>query len=145
VKGKKVFILFQKLYNKMDEQYDAIVLGTGLKECILSGLLSVNGYKVLHMDRNGFYGGESASLNLNQMFEKFKSGAKAPETLGASRDYNIDLIPKFIMAAGNLVKLLIHTDVTRYLEFKCVAGSYVYREKKFTKYLTLHLKPSVLH
>jgi Rab GDP dissociation inhibitor len=30
----------------MDEQYDAIVLGTGLKECILSGLLSVNGYKV---------------------------------------------------------------------------------------------------
>jgi Rab GDP dissociation inhibitor len=31
----------------MDEQYDAIVLGTGLKECIISGLLSVNGYKVL--------------------------------------------------------------------------------------------------
>jgi hypothetical protein len=30
----------------MDEQYDAIVLGTGLKECMLSGLLSVNGYKV---------------------------------------------------------------------------------------------------
>lgn len=30
----------------MDEQYDAIVLGTGLKECIISGLLSVNGFKV---------------------------------------------------------------------------------------------------
>lgn len=24
----------------MDEEYDAIVLGTGLKECIISGLLS---------------------------------------------------------------------------------------------------------
>lgn len=31
----------------MNEEYDAVVLGTGLKECILSGLLSVNGMKVL--------------------------------------------------------------------------------------------------
>jgi hypothetical protein len=30
----------------MDEEYDVIVLGTGLKECILSGLLSVDGLKV---------------------------------------------------------------------------------------------------
>lgn len=30
----------------MDQEYDAIVLGTGLKECILSGLLSVGGKKV---------------------------------------------------------------------------------------------------
>jgi len=32
----------------MDEEYDVIVLGTGLKECILSGLLSVDGLKVIH-------------------------------------------------------------------------------------------------
>lgn len=30
----------------MDETYDAIVLGTGFKECIISGLLSVDGRKV---------------------------------------------------------------------------------------------------
>lgn len=30
----------------MDEEYDVIVLGTGLKECILSGLLSMERYKV---------------------------------------------------------------------------------------------------
>lgn len=30
---------------RMDQEYDAIVLGTGLKECIISGLLSVSGYK----------------------------------------------------------------------------------------------------
>ncbi len=35
------------------------------------------------------------------------------------------LIPKFLMANGQLVKLLIHTGVTRYLEFKSVEGSYV--------------------
>jgi RAB protein geranylgeranyltransferase component A len=44
-----------------------IVLGTGLTECILSGLLSVDGKKVLHMDRNDYYGGDSASLNLTQV------------------------------------------------------------------------------
>jgi Rab GDP dissociation inhibitor len=44
-----------------------IVLGTGLSECILSGLLSVAGKKVLHIDRNQYYGGESASLNLTQV------------------------------------------------------------------------------
>lgn len=43
------------------------MLGTGLTECILSGLLSVEGKKVLHMDRNDYYGGDSASLNLTQV------------------------------------------------------------------------------
>ncbi|EGG16627.1 Rab GDP dissociation inhibitor alpha [Cavenderia fasciculata] len=117
----------------MDEHYDCIVLGTGLKECIISGLLSVEGKKVLHMDRNGYYGGESASLNLNQLFEKFRAGAKPPPTLGASRDYNIDLIPKFILSSGLLVKMLLHTDVTRYLDFKVVDGSYVYQKPKIQK------------
>ena len=31
----------------MNESYDVIVLGTGLKECVLSGLLAVKGKKVL--------------------------------------------------------------------------------------------------
>ena len=76
------------------------------------------------MDKNDYYGGSSASLNLNQMFERtFRTGTECPEpplselslndaphapsalllssgfrngetpssSLGASRDYNIDL------------------------------------------------------
>jgi len=118
----------------MDEEYDCVILGTGLKECILSGLLSVDGMKVLHMDRNNYYGGDSASLNLEQLYDKYKNGQKAfPAKLGQSREYNVDVIPKFIMATGILVKMLIHTDVTRYLEFKSVAGSYVYKGGKIYK------------
>jgi Rab GDP dissociation inhibitor len=64
-------------------------------------------------------------LNLNQLYEKFKKGEKPKENLGASKDYNVDIIPKFIMASGLLVQILIKTDVTRYLEFKSVDGSYV--------------------
>jgi len=109
----------------MDEEYDCIVLGTGLTECILSGMLSVSGKKVLHMDRNKYYGGESASLTpLEELFTKF--GVPNPdEAYGRGRDWNVDLIPKFLMAQGSLVKLLIHTGVTRYLEFKSIEGSYV--------------------
>ena len=43
------------------------------------------------------------------------------------------MIPKFLMANGQLVKLLIHTGVTRYLEFKSVEGSYVYKGGKISK------------
>lgn len=119
--------------NTMDEKYDVIVLGTGLTECVLSGLLSVEGKKVLHIDRQDHYGGESASLNLTQLYGKFRPGSKAPEQLGRDRDWNVDLIPKFLMANGELTNILIHTDVTRYLEFKQIAGSYVYRDGRIAK------------
>jgi Rab GDP dissociation inhibitor len=115
-----------------DGEYDAIVMGTGLKECVISGLLSVNGKKVLHMDRNGYYGADCASLNLTNLFEKFQAG-EVPSYLGSNRDYNVDLIPKFIMACGNLTKMLLHTKVTRYLEFKSIDGSYVYKGGKILK------------
>ncbi|CAM0955471.1 unnamed protein product [Alopecurus aequalis] len=117
----------------MDEEYDVIVLGTGLKECILSGLLSVDGLKVLHMDRNDYYGGDSTSLNLNQLWKKFRGEDKPPAHLGASRDYNVDMVPKFMMANGTLVRTLIHTDVTKYLSFKAVDGSYVFSKGKVHK------------
>lgn len=120
----------------MDEEYDAIVLGTGLKECILSGMLSVSGKKVLHIDRNKYYGGESASITpLEDLFAKFGfDPASTPiEEYGRVRDWNVDLIPKFLMANGQLVKLLLHTGVTRYLEFKSIEGSYVYKGGKIFK------------
>ena len=75
-----------------DGEYDVIVMGTGMKECILSGLLSTMGKKVLVVDRNNYYGGDSASLNLSNLYLKFNPSQKdAPEsfyaTLGHNRDY----------------------------------------------------------
>lgn len=115
-----------------DGEYDAIVMGTGLKECVISGLLSVQGQKILHVDRNNYYGAECASLNLSNLYEKFQAG-EVPSYLGSNRDYNVDLIPKFIMACGNLTKMLLHTKVTRYLEFKSIGGSFVYKGGKILK------------
>ncbi|CAJ2513805.1 Uu.00g019240.m01.CDS01 [Anthostomella pinea] len=115
----------------MDEiakEYDVVVLGTGLTECILSGVLSVKGKKVLHIDRNDHYGGEAASVNLETLFKKYGNYAQGDEPwkkYGRANDWNIDLVPKLLMSSGELTNILVSTDVTRYLEFKQVAGSYV--------------------
>ncbi|XP_067403022.1 rab GDP dissociation inhibitor alpha [Emydura macquarii macquarii] len=112
----------------MDEAYDVIVLGTGLTECILSGIMSVSGKKVLHMDRNPCYGGESSSVTpLEELYKRFGLPTGPPESMGRGRDWNVDLIPKFLMANGQLVKMLLYTEVTRYLDFKVVEGSFVYK------------------
>lgn len=114
----------------MDEAYDAIVCGTGLKECILSGMLSQKGLKVLHLDRNSYYGGDCASLNLTNLWEMFRPGQNPPPEFGHNRDWNVDLIPKFVMANGKLVKMLLKTTVDKYLEWKTVEGTYVYQYSK---------------
>ena len=137
-----------------DGEYDAIVMGTGLSECIISGLLSVageyffsrvyfdiisyfmyyfsSGKRVLHVDRNNYYGADTASLSLQNLFEKFRRGEPGAH-LGHPRNWNVDLVPKFIMACGKLVKILLHTKVTRYLDFKSIDGSYVYKDGKVQK------------
>lgn len=118
----------------MDEEYDVIVLGTGLTECILSGIMSVNGMKVLHMDRNPYYGGESCSITpLEELYKRFGISESPPESMGRGRDWNVDLIPKFLMCNGQLVKMLTYTDVTRYMEYKVVDGSYVSKAGKIYK------------
>lgn len=119
----------------MDEEYDVIVLGTGIKECILSALLAMNGKKVLNIDKNPYYGAETASLNLEDLMKKYKgvSEIDVPKHFGNYRHWCIDLCPKFMMSAGNLVKMLIYTDVTRYLEIVAVSGAYVVNSQKIHK------------
>ncbi|XP_034725158.1 rab GDP dissociation inhibitor alpha isoform X1 [Etheostoma cragini] len=115
------------------EEYDVIVLGTGLKECILSGLMSQSGKKVLHIDRNPHSGGESASISpLEELYKMFEVPGSA-KSKGHGKEWNIDLIPKFFLSNGELVKILVHTEVTRYMDFKVVEGSYVYKAGKVHK------------
>ncbi|KAH0555995.1 Rab GDP dissociation inhibitor alpha [Trichoglossum hirsutum] len=121
-------------------EYDVIVLGTGKemnpaaptpnaniqRQALLNACFP--GKKVLHIDRNDHYGGEAASVNIETLFKKygnFKKGEEPWKKYGRANDWNIDLVPKFLMANGELTNILVSTDVTRYLEFKQIAGSYV--------------------
>lgn len=117
-------------------EYDVIVMGTGITESILSGLMSLEGRKVLHIDRNPYYGDSGASLNITSLWKQFRPDQEVPKELGANRDWNVDLIPKFIMSFGKLVKMIIKTKVSEYLNWKPVDGIFVYQWQKggfFTK------------
>jgi Rab GDP dissociation inhibitor len=67
-------------------------------------------------------------LTLAQLFKKYGNYAAGEEPwkkYGRLNDWNIDLVPKLLMANGELTNILVSTNVTRYLEFKQIAGSYV--------------------
>ena len=101
----------------MNTTYDVIVLGTGLKECMLAGLLAKfpkktpgeekkEGAKILQLDRNGYYGSDSASLNLTNLWKHFRPGQNPDKKYGENRDWNVDLIPKYIiLLSTNLTKV----------------------------------------
>ena len=100
-------------------KYDAIILGTGIQSCLLGLCLAQAKKKVLQVDREKFYGGEGASLALDEFYQKFmgpdgykkeweKPVAEGGRGFGRAFNYQIDLCPKFIMAQGDMVKLLIH-------------------------------------
>lgn len=73
-----------------------------------------------------------ANHNTLQLFKKYGNVAPGEEPwkkYGRVNDWNIDLVPKLLMANGELTNILVSTDVTRYLEFKQIAGSYVQQGK----------------
>ncbi|XP_064112420.1 rab proteins geranylgeranyltransferase component A-like isoform X1 [Macrobrachium nipponense] len=52
---------------ELPTDYDVIVVGTGLVECIVAAASARIGKKVLHIDRNDYYGGQWASFTLQGM------------------------------------------------------------------------------
>lgn len=65
---------------------------------------------------------------MDKLFRKYgnvREGEEPWKKYGRPNDWNVDLVPKFLMANGELTNILVSTDVTRYLEFKQIAGSYV--------------------
>lgn len=59
------------------------------------------------------------------MYGNVKEGEEPWKKYGRSNSWNVDLVPKLLMANGELTNILVSTDVTRYLEFRQIAGSYV--------------------
>ena len=94
------------------------------------GYTNKEGAKILQLDRNGYYCSDSASLNLTNLWKHFRQGTEVPKQYGENRDLNVDLIPKYIMANGSLVKLLLKTNVSQYLEWKAIDGTFVYQFDK---------------
>ncbi|XP_054713825.1 rab proteins geranylgeranyltransferase component A 2-like [Uloborus diversus] len=54
---------------ELPNYFDVIVVGTGMPECIIAAAAARIGKKVLHLDRNGYYGGEWASFSFDKFLE----------------------------------------------------------------------------
>ena len=46
-----------------------------------------------------------------QLYERFRPGQPVPKELGPNRDWNVDLVPKFMMANGKLVRACVRVCV----------------------------------
>jgi len=114
-------------------EYDLVVCGTGIKECILSSLCSIKGLKVLNVDDNPYYGSDSASLNLEALYEKFRPGQTVPAHYKRPHAWNVDLAPKLLLGSGSLIQMLLQTRVNVYLEFVVVKGSFVFKDGNIEK------------
>jgi hypothetical protein len=62
--------------------------------------------------------GEAASLNLTALWKKFRNGDEPPKQYGANRDWNVDLIPKYVMANGILLYNL-------YVKYYTILSQYI--------------------
>lgn len=61
----------------LPEEFDVIVLGTGLPETLLAAAFSRIGLSVLHLDRNAYYSGNWASFSLRSIPDWIKEQKKA--------------------------------------------------------------------
>lgn len=94
-----------------------------------------------------------------QLYKKFRFPGP-DKSMGRGKEWSVDLIPKFflatgestrlrgvvhrrrrwvnvnqgcVFASGQLVNILMHTEVTRYVDFKVIEGSYIYKAGKVHK------------
>ena len=125
----------------MEKKYDIIILGAGLKEYIILGLLlkfpkikkvmlNQEDIKLCQINKNKYFGEESPSLNLTQLYNHFKKNQNHLEKLDEDKDWNIDLIPKIVMTNSPLVKILLITYVYQFIEWKNIEEAFVYQYDK---------------
>ncbi|WVR03857.1 hypothetical protein IAU60_000855 [Kwoniella sp. DSM 27419] len=133
------------------DHYDVIVLGTGLAESIAAASLAKAGKSVLHLDPNEYYGGQQASLTLDELaswaqsqrasssdtqdasssrisYQQATTSDLSPELEKDKRRYAISLFPSILPSRGKLIDTLIGSDVSKYVSFRLLDSVSVYDE-----------------
>ena len=145
---------------------DIVLLGTDLPssiiaasvlyffECLsiltLTSALAKAGYKIIHVDPNDYYGGDHATLNVDEIISwaNLRSSSVEDESINeylagqrnrfvsvsyhgspppASRQYSLSLSPSIIPSVGPLISTLVDSGVSRYGGFKLLEQVALYR------------------
>ncbi|KAL1702914.1 GDP dissociation inhibitor-domain-containing protein [Schizophyllum commune] len=94
----------------MDSHFDVAIVGTDLAHAVAAAALAKAGLRVVHVDKNAYYGAHDASLAADEL------GADIPHP----RRYNIGLAPGLVPAHGPLIDALVASGVARYLDFRLI-------------------------
>ncbi|KAA1465894.1 FAD/NAD(P)-binding domain-containing protein [Dentipellis sp. KUC8613] len=142
--------------------FDVVVLGTGLTESItaaqspLKGFsaLSKAGFKVVHLDVNPYYGGDEASLTVDELAQwadrrssepsdkadylsfqrqRFTSISHSETIPDHARHYSVSLMPSLIPSVGPLISSLVASGVSRYGGFRLLERVGIYDREKGIK------------
>jgi len=129
-----LFLLASASGSKLQQHYDVVILGTGLKESLLAGLLASHGKLVLQLEQSGKLGGSARSLDLQQLAEATEGvGAKLSEkSVGKASDYRIERTPKMFLASGTQLQMLVASGAWQHMNppgFKRVHRSLLYRRR----------------
>ncbi|KAK6508083.1 Rab proteins geranylgeranyltransferase component A [Arthrobotrys conoides] len=120
--------------------WDAVIAGTGFRESLLAAALARAGKRILHLDRNPYYGEEYAALSLDELKAWTKNVNSshirsvqyrtypAPEGSGLknSRSYTLGLSPGLLYTGSQILSLLVRSNLHESLEFLKVGGWFVY-------------------
>ncbi|KAF2839876.1 rab geranylgeranyl transferase escort protein, partial [Patellaria atrata CBS 101060] len=126
--------------------WDVLISGTGIRQSLLALALSRSGKKVLHIDKNDYYGGPEAAFSLQEaqeweskvardtspLFSNVKITQRPEQEqenrlkLSASRAYSLSLSPQLIYSRSTLLSKLVSSKIYRQLEFLAVGSWWVY-------------------
>ncbi|KAI9737939.1 MAG: Rab proteins geranylgeranyltransferase component A [Cirrosporium novae-zelandiae] len=130
-------------------EWDVVISGTGLRQSLLALALSRSGQKVLHVDKNDYYGGNEAAFSLQEAEDWVRKINEEPNAfpfqdarirsqpttdqndpsapkLSFSRAYTLALSPQVIYTQSKILPILVSSKVYRQLDFQAIGHWWVY-------------------
>ncbi|KAK8193450.1 GDP dissociation inhibitor-domain-containing protein [Phyllosticta capitalensis] len=131
-----------------ETKWDVLIAGTGIEQSLLALALSRSDKKILHVDKNDYYGGSTAAFSLQEAeswvqqvnqdeaessdFHDAKiaqppaSESSEQPKLGFSRAYSLPLAPQLLYTRSAILPVLVSSKVYKQLEFLAVGSWWVY-------------------
>ncbi|GAB7342239.1 hypothetical protein MBLNU457_g0483t1 [Dothideomycetes sp. NU457] len=127
--------------------WDVVIAGTGIQQSLLALALSRSNKKILHLDKNDYYGQSEVALSIqdaerwaenvnkddsrspfqNASIRKPSDESEAPK-LTSFRGYNLALAPSLLYTRTKLLPALVSSHVHEQIDFQAVGSWFVYQK-----------------